>query len=103
MKYLTVKRLFMEKPSAMPTQAKPPFRLALAALFLDGVARTAEEALALLTPLYGREKLCRPASVEKRLYTLKAVGIVQSVEDPEGSTPRWTLTRTGRERVLKAL
>ena len=87
----------------MPSPAKPPFRLALAALFLHGVARTAEEALALLTPAYGKEKLCRLTSVEKRLYTLKAVGIVQSVEDPEGSPQRWTLTRTGRERVLKAL
>ena len=87
----------------MSTQTIPPFRLALAALFLDGVARTAEEALALLTPVYGKEKLCRLISVEKRLYTLKAVGIVQSVEDPEGSAPRWSLTRTGRERVLKAL
>lgn len=87
----------------MPTQADPPFRLALAALFLDGVARTAEEALSQLTPVYGKEKLCRLTSVEKRLYTLKAVGIIQSVEDPEGASPRWRLTRTGRERVLKAL
>ena len=88
----------------MNPQAKHPIKLALAAIFLDDRPRSAQEAFTLLQPLYGKEKICTLAGIEKYLMSLKAIGVITAVRvDDAGGEMRWGLTRSGRERVLKGL
>ncbi len=83
----------------MKTPPKPPFKLALAVLLMDGPPRSAEELLEALRPLYGAEKICALRTVASGLLNLKALGIVRPAEAGD----RWELTRSGRERVLRAI
>lgn len=77
-----------------------PFRLTVAASFLDGKSRNASETRSLLLPLYPDEqKLCSLASVDMNLQALKAVGILRVAED--GEDPRYGLTPHGYEKVKK--
>ncbi len=83
-------------------KVKPPFRLAVAAAFLDGAPHGMAEILDLLQKNYAGEKICTPANIEDSLQSLKAVGILTI---PPGDSPeaRYALSRNGRERTLKAL
>ena len=81
---------------------KPPFRLAVAAVFLDGEAREAGEILVLLQKDYAGEKICTLPTIEDSLQNLKAVGIL--IFSPDDSTgARYALSRHGRDKVLRAL
>jgi len=80
---------------------KPPFRLAVAAVFLDGAARGAGEVLELLQKDYVGEKICTLPTIEVSLQNLKTVGILAS-QPGDSAEARYALSRHGRERVLKA-
>ncbi len=106
-------------------ERKPPFKLALAALFLDGRTRRAEEAEAELAAEYAGQRFFEPAFVKACLQSLIAVGILekrvaepkpqsasgqQDAGQPAGNaggqgTPesRYALTPYGRGKVLKNL
>jgi hypothetical protein len=74
----------------------PPFKLALAAFFLDGPSHP-RNALDALTQRYA-SAICNEHTVDFTLQSLKAVGILKPGDDGT-----YTLTENGRERVLKAL
>jgi hypothetical protein len=85
-------------------KASPPFKLALAALFLDGARLGAAEAFSALEPEYGDRRFFSAAFVENALQSLRAVGILTSGEEGgEEGGPRYALTAYGRERTLGGL
>ena len=86
-------------------KVSPPFKLALAALFLDGRPRGAAELFADLEPEYGTCRFFSAEFVEKGLQSLKAVGILRIGEEREGSpaAPLYALTAYGREKVRGSL
>jgi hypothetical protein len=76
---------------------KPPFRLAVAALFLDGDRLSPEEVLASLAGEYARAGFFGPKAVALCLQCLSVNGILRE------ETGRYLLTGYGRERVRKNL
>jgi hypothetical protein len=80
----------------------PPFKLALAALFLDGTPRGIAEAFAALEPEYAACRFFTTAFVATGLQSLKAVGIL-TVAEENGKNPAspacYTLTAYGRKKV----
>lgn len=86
---------------------KPPLRLAIAALLLDGTPRTAQAVFEALAPDYPGERQLSPATVEAHLNALKAVGIVRAEDeavDASGSLIlSFALTGYGRKKVEAAL
>jgi hypothetical protein len=82
---------------------RPPFKLAVAALLLDDIARTPSAVLADLAGEYGDSRLLVRKNVETALQSLKAVGIVAAVEDSPAREPAYILTRSGKNKVVKAL
>ncbi len=105
-------------------ERKPPFKLALAALFLDGRTRRAGEAEAELAVEYAGQRFFEPAFVKACLQSLTAVGILekriaapdvqaaagQDSGQPAGNAagrgilePHYILTPYGREKVLRSL
>jgi hypothetical protein len=82
---------------------RPPFKLAVAALLLDDIARTPAAVLADLAGEYGGNRPLVRANVEAALQSLKAVGIVTTVTDSEAQEPAYSLTRNGKNKVVNAL
>jgi hypothetical protein len=82
---------------------RPPFKLAVAALLLDDIARTPSAVLTDLAGEYGDSRLLVRANVEAALQSLKAVGIVATVMDSAAQEPAYTLTRSGKNKVVKVL
>ena len=79
-------------------QTKPPFKLALAALFLDKKPRDATLAAEELREDYAGSRFFNPDFVAYQLHSLKAVGILQVDENNF-----YSITRSGEERVSKNL
>lgn len=79
-------------------QAKPPFKLALAALFLDNMPRDAARAAEDLRAEYACSRFFSPDFVTYQLHSLRAVGILQV--DENGF---YSLSKSGEERVKKSL
>lgn len=77
---------------------KPPFKLALASLFLDKKSRGAADVAEALRPDYEHSPFFTPEFVAYQLHGLKAVGILQ---EDEGRV--YSLTKSGEERVRKSL
>ncbi len=82
-------------------KVKPPFKLAIAASFLNGPARSAEETLAVMEPAYRGEKICTRENIELALQNMKTVGLLKT-ETRDGET-FYSLTGHGRGKVEKAL
>lgn len=82
------------------SKAKPPFKLALAAVLLDGRPRDLGELMKALAPEYQGQAFFEQKHVLYCLQGLKAVGIVSSAA---GSEPLYSLTGYGAERVRKNL
>jgi hypothetical protein len=83
-------------------KSPPPFKLALAALFLDGAARGEEEVFSALEPEYGACRFFDAAFVRTGLQSLKAVGILkfgERNEEAPASPARYALSSYGREKV----
>lgn len=78
--------------------SKPPFKLALAALFLDGKPRGFMEAAEDLRPEYQGARFFTPDFVAYQLHSLKAVGILE-IDDNN----LYSLSRSGEKRVRKSL
>ena len=81
----------------------PPFKLSVAALLLDGIARTPSAILEDLAGEYAGSRLLTRAHVEEALQSLKTVGIVAIADSGGEREPAYILTRNGKDRVLKAL
>ena len=79
-------------------QAKPPFKLALAALFLDKKPRDTAQAAEDLRKEYLGAPFFTPDFVAYQLHSLNAVGILQV--DGYGF---YSITRSGEERVSNNL
>lgn len=79
-------------------QTKPPFKLALAALFLDKKPRGAAQAAEELRKEYVGAPFFTPDFVAYQLHSLKAVGILEVDENG-----LYSMTRSGEERVSKNL
>ena len=87
--------------------AKPPFRLAVGAVLLDGKPRTPAEVLAVLAPGYEGERLATLDNVESQLQALKAVGVVKIADealDAEGELLQtYVISDYGRDKVRRNL
>ena len=86
---------------------KPPLRLAIGALLLDGTPRTAQAVFEALLPDYPGERQLSPDAVGAHLQALKAVGIVrvenESLDGTGALIQSYGLTGHGREKVEAAL
>lgn len=86
---------------------KPPLRLAIGALLLDGTPRTAQAVFEALAPDYPGERHLSPETVEAHLRALKAVGIVRAEDAAVDESGRlalsFALTGYGRRKVEAAL
>lgn len=86
---------------------KPPFRLAVGALLLDGAARTPAEVLEALRPEYGNGRLATLSNVEAQLQALKAVGVVKVASETLGAgdalEQAFVISDYGRDKVRKNL
>lgn len=86
---------------------KPPLRLAIAALLLDGTPRTAQAVFEALAPGYPGERQLSPATVEEHLNALKAVGIVRAEDEDVDASGRlllsFAITGYGRRKVEASL
>ncbi len=79
-------------------QDKAPFKLALAALFMDNEARDPAAAMDALHEEYAHARFFTREFVAYQLHSLKAVGILQVDENG-----RYSITRSGAERVRGSL
>ena len=91
----------------MKIQTKPPMRLAIGELMLDGKARTARDVYDALAPQYGGEKQVNPANLENHLQSLRAVGILavtdsDNVQNTNTDT-MYIISVDGERRVKKYL
>ena len=82
--------------------AKPPFKLAVAAVFLPSETLDAAAVQARLRGEYEGAKMFTPSSVEAALQSLKTVGILCSSESAFGNIV-YSLTDSGKEKVLRSL
>lgn len=84
---------------------KPPFRLAVGVLLLDGRPRTPTEIRDALRPDYAGGRLLDPANVEAQLQALKAVGIVkvaaETLNDAGQLVQAYVISDYGRDKVRK--
>lgn len=87
--------------------AKPPFRLAVGAVLLDGRARTPGEVLAEIAPGYAGERLATLSNVESQLQALKAVGVVkiadESLDEAGELVQTYVISEYGRDKVQRNL
>ena len=87
--------------------AKPPFRLAVGAVLLDGVPRTPAEVLNALRPDYTGERLATLPNVEEQLQALKAVGVVKIAAEALGEegelVQTYIVSDYGRDKVQRNL
>ncbi len=81
------------------SKAKPPFKLAIAYVFVDGAQHAAPFVYEALQADYGTEKIFQLKTIESSLQALKSVGILAAVE---GTTdePEYKITPSGKEKVL---
>ena len=79
-------------------KSKAPFKLNMAALFLDQKPRDAAAVFAELEPDYARARFFSREFVAYQLQSLKAVCILQVDDDGV-----YSLTRHGAEKVGKSL
>lgn len=77
---------------------KHPFKLAVAALFIEQERLDCAQVIKSLDSDYKGHKILCAANVENVLHGLKVIGILKSFEDG-----RYALTAQGRTRVLKSL
>lgn len=77
---------------------KHPFKLAVAALFVDKEQLDCAQVIKCLDADYKERKILCTANVENALHSLKVVGILKNL-DGGG----YALTAQGRARVLKYL
>lgn len=87
--------------------SKPPFRLAVGAVLLDGQPRTPAEVLDAIRPGYTGERLATLANVEEQLQALKAVGIVKIAAEALGDAGElvqtYIISDYGRDKVQRNL
>lgn len=91
----------------MKFNVKPPMRLAMGKLMLDGKARTANDVLNLLAPHYGDEGQLNLGNIENHLQALRAVGILTATsgncaQNDEDDT-LYAISIDGERRVRKYL
>jgi DNA-binding MarR family transcriptional regulator len=82
---------------------RPPFKLSVAALLLDGTPRTLAQMLEDLAPIYADSRLLTPANMDSALQSLKCVGIVNVLDSENGGETLYSLTGYGRQRTARAL
>ena len=82
---------------------RPPFKLSVAALLLDGTPRTFARMLADLAPAYADSPLLTPANMDSALQSLRCVGIVSVLVPENGGEALYSLTGYGRQRTTRAL
>lgn len=91
----------------MKTRIKPPMRLAIGKLMLDGKARSAEDVRNELTPQYDGEKQLNLPNLENHLQALRAVGILAVAERDytQNANPdtAYIISVDGERRVKKYL
>ena len=83
-------------------KAKPPFKLTVAAAFLEKSHLEATEVYAELLAEYRDAKYFSLAGVQGALHSLKTVGILNLVEDAGGKS-LYCLTGSGKNKVLRSL
>ncbi len=86
---------------------KPPLRLAIGALLLDGTPRAPQAVFEALLPDYPGERQLSPESVKRHLQALKVVGIArvegESLDASGNLVQTYALTGHGRRKVETAL
>lgn len=91
----------------MKIKMKPPMRLAIGELMLDGKPRTAKDVYDELAPLYSGEKQVNLTNLENHLQSLRAVGIL-AVTDSDNmqntnADTLYVISVDGERRVKKYL
>ena len=85
---------------------KPPLRLAIGALLLDGTPRAPQAVFEALLPDYPGERQLSPESVKRHLQALKVVGIArvegESLDGSGNLVQTYALTGYGRRKVEAA-
>ena len=86
---------------------KPPMRLAIGTLMLDGKARTAKDVYNELAPQYGGERQVNLTNLENHLQSLRAVGILAVTEGNHmqnaNAETLYVISIDGERRVKKYL
>ena len=86
---------------------KPPLRLAIGALLLDGTPRAPQAVFEALLPDYPGERQLSPESVKRRLQPLKGAASArvegESLDGSGNLVQTYALTGYGRRKVEAAL
>ncbi len=83
-------------------KTKPPFKLAVSAVFLQAQELDAAQVAARLQPDYPGEKQFSVRNIDNALQSLKTVGILRATRE-SGESVYYELTSEGRAKVLKNL
>lgn len=84
-------------------QTKPPFKLALAALFLDAMPRTAEDVFSALQEEYSQKPFFTAKLVESSCQALTSIGILERCGLSDAGSVLFKITRHGTGKVCANL